>query len=73
MPTLAAMLDASRIAIKPHRCPKCLGLMILTNIKPSHIGYEARTFHGVNCEHVDKVVAATDLMKWACSGLRAPD
>jgi hypothetical protein len=46
--------------------------MILTYIKPSRIGFELRTFHGVNCDHVDKVVTATESMKWVSSGLRAP-
>ena len=55
-----------------HPCPKCLGPMVLTHIKPSQIGYESRTFQGVNCDHVDKVITATEAMKWMSSGLRAP-
>jgi hypothetical protein len=46
--------------------------MVLTRIKPSRIGFELRTFQGVNCDHVDKVVAETYSMKWMSSGLRAP-
>ena len=46
--------------------------MVLTHIKPSQIGYESRTFQGINCDHVDKVVTATESMKWMSSGLRAP-
>jgi hypothetical protein len=46
--------------------------MVLTHIKPSQIGYESRTFQGVNCDHVDKVITATEAMKWMSSGLRAP-
>jgi hypothetical protein len=46
--------------------------MVLTHIKPSRIGFELRTFHGVNCGHVDKVVTATESMKWISSGLQAP-
>jgi hypothetical protein len=46
--------------------------MVLTQIKPSRIGYESRTFQGVNCHHVDKVVTATESMKWMSSGLRPP-
>jgi hypothetical protein len=37
--------------------------MILMRIKPSRIGFELRTFQGVNCDHVDKVVSETRLMK----------
>lgn len=69
MPSLAVLLDSSRIAIQSHTCPKCLGSMILTRIKPSRIGFEMRTFQGVNC---DKVVTETRSMKWISSGLRAP-
>jgi hypothetical protein len=46
--------------------------MILAHIKPSRIGFELRTFHGVNRDHVDKVVTATASTKWMASGLRAP-
>ena len=72
MPSLAVLFDASRIMIQAHTCPKCLGPMVLTRIKPSRIGFELRTFQGVNCHHVDKVVTETDSMKWISSGLRAP-
>ena len=56
MPSLAVLWDSSRIAIQSHTCPKCLGSMILTRIKASRIGFEMRTFQGVNCDHVDKAV-----------------
>ena len=72
MLSIAVLFDASRIAVQPHLCPKCLGPMILTRIKPSRLGFEIRTFQGVNCHHVDKVVTETDSMKWMSSGLRAP-
>jgi hypothetical protein len=45
--------------------------MILTRIKPSRIGFELRTFQGVNCDHVDKVVTETYSMKWISSEPRA--
>jgi hypothetical protein len=72
MPSLEVLLDSSRIAIQPHRCPECLGPMVLTHIKPSRIGFELRTFEGVNCDHVDKVATETHSMKWMSSRLRAP-
>ena len=72
MPSLAVLLDSSRVAIQGHTCPRCLGPMVLTRIKPSRIGFELRTFQGVNCDHVDKVVSETRSMKWISSGLRAP-
>ena len=72
MPSLAVLFDPSRIAIQPHPCPKCSGPMVLTSIKPSHLGFERRMFQGVNCDHVDNVVTETHSMKWMSSGLRAP-
>jgi hypothetical protein len=72
MPSLAVLFDPSRIAIRPHPCSKCFGPMILARIKPSRTGFEMRTFQGVNCDHVDKVVTETYSMKWMSSELRAP-
>jgi hypothetical protein len=46
--------------------------MVLTRIKSSRMGFELRSFQGVNCDHVDKVVTETKSMKWISSGLRAP-
>ena len=72
MPFLAVLFDPSLIAIPTHPCPECAGPMVLTHIKPSRLGFERRMFQGVNCHHVDKVVTATNAMKWMSSGLRAP-
>jgi hypothetical protein len=71
MLSLAVLFDSSRIAIQPHRCPRCSGRMILTHIKPSRIGFELRRFEGVNCDHVDAVITETTSMKWISSGLSA--
>jgi hypothetical protein len=46
--------------------------MVLMRIKPSGIGLELRTFQGVNCDHVDKVVSETHSVKCISSGLRPP-
>jgi hypothetical protein len=73
MPSLAVLFHPSSVAIKPHPCPKCCGPMALTHIKPSRIGFERRTFQGVNCDHVDRLVTECDSMKWMASGgLQAP-
>jgi hypothetical protein len=69
MLSLTVLFDPRRIAILSHPFPKCLGPMVLTHIKPSRIGFEKRTFQGVNCDHV---VTETYSMKWMSSGLRAP-
>jgi hypothetical protein len=72
MPSLAVLFDPSRIAILPHPCPKCFGPMVLAHIRPSRIGFEKRTFQGVNCDHTDRVITETDSTKWMRSGLRSP-
>lgn len=72
MPSLQVLLNPSRIAIRPHVCPKCLGPMILIHIKPTLVGWEMHTFEGVNCDHVDKVATETTSRKWISSGLEAP-
>jgi hypothetical protein len=72
MASLAVLFDPRGIAIQPYPCPKCLGPMILTRIKPLRIGFEKRTFQDVNCDHVDKVVTETYSMKWMSSELRPP-
>jgi hypothetical protein len=46
--------------------------MVLTSIKPSRIGYESRTFRGVDCDHLDNAVVETYSTKWMSSGLHAP-
>jgi hypothetical protein len=71
MPSLAALFGPSRIAVQPHLCPECSGLMVLTSIKPLRLGFGRRMFQGVTCNHVDKVTE-THSMKWMSSGLRAP-
>ena len=72
MPSLPVLFDPGLIAVLPHSCPKCFGPMVLTHIKPSRIGFEKRTFQGVNCDHVDTVITETQSMKWMSFGPRAP-
>jgi len=62
------------IAIKrQHKVASPLRILsVKAHVKPSRIGFEKRTFQGVNCDHVDKVVTETDSMKWMSCGLRAP-
>ncbi len=45
--------------------------MVLTQIKPWRIGFELRTFQGINCDHVDKVTTETQSMKWMLDLRRA--
>jgi hypothetical protein len=46
--------------------------MVLMRIKPSRIGFELRTFQGVNRDHIDMDVSEAHSMKWISFGLRAP-
>jgi hypothetical protein len=46
--------------------------MVLKRIKPWRIGFELRTFQGVNCDHVDSVVTESHSIKGISSGLQAP-
>jgi hypothetical protein len=68
MPSLAVLLDSSRIAIQFHNCPICVGPVVLSPLKSSRIGFELRAFRAVNCDHVDKVASETSTMKWISSG-----
>jgi hypothetical protein len=72
MPSSQLSLDPDRVAIRSHICPKCLGQMNLICVKTALIGFEVRTFAGINCDHFDQVVTETASMKWRSSGLRAP-
>lgn len=65
-------LDPDRVAIRSHVCPQCLGRMSLIYVKPALVGFEVRTFAGINCDHVDQVVTETELRKRISSELRAP-
>ena len=70
-------ITSSLVGFKPHsdsvsHLSEMSGPMVLMRIKPSRIGFELRTFQGVNCDHVDKVVTETKSIKWISSGQRAP-
>jgi hypothetical protein len=56
MPSLAVLLDSSRIADSILHLSQMSGTNGPTRIKPWRVGFELRTFRGVNCDHVDKVV-----------------
>jgi hypothetical protein len=50
--------------------------MSLTSIRPGRMNFDARTFECVKCDHVEKVVVATDPMHnargWLLGELRRP-
>jgi hypothetical protein len=53
-------------------CLTCRATMMLTNIKPSRLGFDLRTFKCDNCNHTEKLSVQTNAKRWRSSGLRAP-
>jgi len=65
------------LAIQRLRCSTCQTRMSLAQISPGPTGFELRTFHCDRCDHVEKIVIASDPMKsgdvgWLVGELRAP-
>jgi hypothetical protein len=65
------------LAIQRLRCPKCQVRMKLSNIAPGPKGFELRTFDCSNCDHVEKVIIASDPIKsgyvgWLVGELQPP-
>ena len=51
------------LAIQRLRWPKCRTRMMLTRISPVPTGFELRTLDCSKCDHVEKIVIASDPMK----------
>ena len=65
------------IAIESDVCPKCQGPMMLSRIMSGRLNFDSRTFECVKCDHVEKVLVATDPMHsdvlgWLSDELRSP-
>jgi hypothetical protein len=65
------------LAIQRLRCPKCRARMMLARVSPGPTGFELRTFDCSKCEHVEKIVIASDPMKsrdvgWLVGELQPP-
>ena len=65
------------LAIRELRCPKCRMRMMLARISPGPTGFELRTFDCAKCNHVEKIVIASDPMKsgdvgWLVGELQPP-
>jgi hypothetical protein len=66
------------LAIQRLRCPKCQTRIVLARISPGPTGFEQRTFDCSKCDHVEKIVFASDPMKsgaagWFVGELRTPN
>ena len=44
-------------------CPNCRSQLMLTNIKPSRLGFDLRTFKCDGCNHVHKLTVETNAKK----------
>ena len=51
------------LAIQRLRCPKCRTRMILARVSPGPKEFELRRFDCSKCDHVEKIVIASDPMK----------
>jgi hypothetical protein len=65
------------LAIQRLHCPKCRARMTLARISPGPTGFELRTFDCSKCDHVEKIVIASDPMKsgdvgWLVGELQPP-
>jgi len=77
MPDLNYTATIPLIAIESDVCPKCQGPMMLSRIMPGRLNFDSRTFECVKCNHVEKVLVATDPMHsdvlgWFLGELRSP-
>jgi hypothetical protein len=65
------------LAIQRLHCPKCRARMTLARISLGPTGFELRTFDCSKCDHVEKIVIASDPMKsgdvgWLVGELQPP-
>jgi len=65
------------LAVQRLHCPKCRARMTLARISPGPTGFELRTFDCSKCDHVEKIVIASDPMKsgdvgWLVGELQPP-
>lgn len=65
------------LAMQRLRCPKCQTRMMLGRISPGPTGFDLCTFDCSRCDHVEKIVIASDPMKsgdvgWLVSELPLP-
>jgi hypothetical protein len=65
------------LAIDRLRCPQCRARMMLARISPGPTGFELRTFDCAKCDHVEKIVIASDPTRsgdvgWLVGDLQPP-
>jgi ssDNA-binding Zn-finger/Zn-ribbon topoisomerase 1 len=57
----------STVTIESQECPKCRGPMFLSPILPGRLKFDVLTFECVECDHLEKVLAAIDPIQFKCS------
>lgn len=77
MPETRYWPGGSTERIESRHCLKCQALMVLSRIAPARLGFDSQTFECVQCNHVEKVLAATDpgrssVLGWLLGGLKPP-
>lgn len=63
--------NLTRDGIRGTLCPMCQDPMMLTNIKPSRLGFDLRTFKCDKCNHTEKLAVETNAKRRRSGGLRA--
>jgi hypothetical protein len=63
MPKVHFVSGFTPAAIELPRCPKCLSRMLFVRIVTGSSGYDLHTFECATCDHIHKVIAATDRLK----------
>jgi hypothetical protein len=51
-----------QVEIESPACPKCQASMMLARIMPGRMKFDAHAFECIKCDHVEKVLVATDPM-----------
>jgi hypothetical protein len=64
-------LEPNRVAIEQRACPHCAGAMVLVLVRPAGDGFELRSFEGLDCSHIDRIMVATYPMTQSLGSSRA--
>jgi hypothetical protein len=69
--------STAAIPLIARQCSKCQGPMGLARIMPGGLNFDLRTFECAKCDHVEKIMIATDPMMtdtlgWLLGELRPP-
>lgn len=60
MPETVYSPHAHTDRIESRHCSRCQALMVLARVAPARLGFDLQTFECLQCNQVEKVVAAAD-------------